>query len=409
MSGGFHTEAEAIAFSQAGFSVVSVAEPSLKQALGYAAAYGNFVLAAPKAGRGAMSAAEARHLADRYSCHTNFLGAVVADSGATALAAVAPTATQAMKHYNWLWPIVPNVTCVSTALALAEAGVTPLPAVLLPTVPIGSVNSTAMAWGQATLDLLSELNAAMANHSVQATMAVTINACAYEAESLNRAAAYWSVVFGAQALWWEGVGSCAVVGSPKFKMIAETNKRLSQWAEPLFLKGSSTPAWNAVPRRQNGPKGSTASSDCRHGGNCFSELTRYNVTDVFSTSSLRIPRLQGVEAKKPGTLPTDLIQAMDNELVIIALRNTTVEVANSEAGIEFEFANQRYLLVLSMELSTEKGGASARQVAVHLRADVTSTQPIEPDAFQGFASVPGATANSYNPTPEQVCSLCVCA
>ena len=166
-------------------------------------------------------------------------------------------------------------------------------------------------------------------------------------------------------------------------------------------KGASTPAWNGVPRRNSGPPGSTASSDCRHGGDCFSELLRYNVTHVFSTSSLTIPNVQGVAATKPGGAPADLVQSMDSELVVLVLRNATVEVGNSEAGVEFQFANQRYLLIMSTELSTVKGGAPLREVAVQLRADVTSTKPIEPDGFQGFASVPGSTANSYSPTPEQ--------
>merc|ERR1711969_486118 len=92
---------------------------------------------------------------------------------------------------------------------------------------------------------------------------------------------------------------------------------------------------------------------------------------------------------------------MDDELVVLVLTNATVEVADSDAGIEFEFTKQRYLLALSTALSLEKGGAPVREVAVKLRDDVTNTQPIEPDAFQGFANVQGATTNSYSPTPEQ--------
>ena len=92
---------------------------------------------------------------------------------------------------------------------------------------------------------------------------------------------------------------------------------------------------------------------------------------------------------------------MDDDLIVIVLHNNTVEAPDSNAGIEFAHTKERYLLLLSTEVSTDKGGAATRQVTVKLRHDVTSTQPIEPDTFQGFASVPGSTTNSYNPTPEQ--------
>ena len=32
-----------------------------------------------------------------------------------------------------------------------------------------------------------------------------------------------------QALWYEGVGACARVGSSKFELLASINTRLSQW------------------------------------------------------------------------------------------------------------------------------------------------------------------------------------
>ena len=399
-SGGFKSEYEAVAFAHAGFAIASVAEAGLKKALGYAAAYGNFVFGTTQTTANTsqvMSAADAASLGSKYSCHTNLLGAVLANAGAAALASGA-AATKSLKHFDWMFPMVVNVESVAQAQALAKAGITPLPAVLLPS---AAGVASASAWGQATLDLLSGLNAATADRSMLATMAVTIDACAYDSESLNRAAAYWSVIFGSQMLWWEGVGKCAAVGWDKFAMIAETNRRLTQWAEPLFQKGSSSPAWNAVPRETDGAPGTTPSSDCRHGGDCFSEALRYNVTHVYSTSSLKIPTLQGVSPTRPGAAASDLIQSMDDELLVIVLTNATVEVADSDAGIEFEFTKQRYLLVLSTALSLEKGGAPVREVAVKLRDDVTSTQPIEPDAFQGFATVQGATTNSYSPTPEQ--------
>lgn len=181
---------------------------------------------------------------------------------------------------------------------------------------------------------------------------------------------------------------CAPVGSDKFHMVSQINRRLTQWAEPLFQKGFSTPAWNGH-------------GDCRSElSQCDTERLRYNVTAVFSTSSLPIPPLQRVAAVAPGGSGSDFVQQMDRELVVIVLRNASEEVPDSEAGVEFAYAKQRYLLVLSTELSVLKGGAPVRRLSIQLHPNITSTQPIEPDAFQGFASVPGATTNSYNPTPE---------
>ena len=51
-----------------------------------------------------------------------------------------------------------------------------------------------------------------------------------------RFSAYASVLLGAQALWWEGMGACAGVGTGKFGLVASINQRVSQWAEPLLMR-----------------------------------------------------------------------------------------------------------------------------------------------------------------------------
>ena len=116
-TGGLKTETEAIAFTQAGFSVASINEAGLKSALGYAAAYGNFVFATtqtPDNKSQVMSPSDALSIGDSYSCHTNLLGMVVADSGAAALASAAAT-TGALKEFNWMFPLVPSVESVAQA------------------------------------------------------------------------------------------------------------------------------------------------------------------------------------------------------------------------------------------------------------------------------------------------------
>jgi hypothetical protein len=375
--------------------VASIGEAELDAALGYAAAYGTFVFGTTQTGlkQQAMRPDDATTMAEAYSCHTNMMGMVLADSGDAALLAPgAVAAAGALRHAaNWMFPLVPNVASVAQAQALAAAGITPLPAVSLPS--IGSSNLSAAGWGQATLNLLSDLNAATSNRSMAASMAVTLDACAHDSESINRAGAYWSAIFGAQAIWYEGVGKCAPVGSDKFKMIAQTVRRLTQWVEPLFEKGSSSPAWRTI-------AGQPDNVDCRHNlAACDTEQLRYNVTAVFSTSSLQIPSLQGVSAAKPGASKSDLVQSMDEELVVIVLQNRTEVRPSSEAGVEFKHGAERYLLVLSTELSWAKGGAPTRPVSVVMREDVTSTQPIEPDAFQvrrlAIATVAGLGASGW--------------
>ena len=55
-------------------------------------------------------------------------------------------------------------------------------------------------------------------------------------ESMVRFAAYSSVLIGgAQALWWEGMGKCAPVGSDQFALIGDINNRISQWCDRHLL------------------------------------------------------------------------------------------------------------------------------------------------------------------------------
>lgn len=139
------------------------------------------------------------------------LGMVLADSTSTALA----NSTAALRAYNWsacsvnpgltqcrcrMFPAVLGVEGVAQAKELASTGISPLPAVSLPTLV---ANSSAALWGSRLLELLASLANATADRALKATMAVTVSACAYESESLYRAAAYWSVIWGSQALWWD--------------------------------------------------------------------------------------------------------------------------------------------------------------------------------------------------------------
>ena len=108
---------------------------------------------------------------------------------------------------------------------------------------------------------------------------------------------------------------------------------------------------------------------------------RYAVDAVWSTSSLRVPPLQGVSARRPGGAGA-LVASMDDELLAIHLRNTSAVPAE----------RSRLLLFVSTALSAARGGAPVRQLSIQMRADVKTTKPIEPDYFQGWGDLPGRDA-----------------
>ena len=72
----------------------------------------------------------------------------------------------------------------------------------------------------AAVDALAALAEVANNRSVPTTMSVALSPCDTDSDSMLRFTAYMSVVYGAQALWWEGVGACAPIGSAKFELIA---------------------------------------------------------------------------------------------------------------------------------------------------------------------------------------------
>jgi len=213
------------------------------------------------------------------------------------------------------------------------------------------------AWAQSVLGRLAELGTASANASNSMTMAVTLDACALESDSLARFAAYSSVIWGAQALWWEGVSACAPLGSDDFALIGSINRRVAQWAEPLFLKSKNEAVYlYAQPGVYN--------------------VVRYAVAQVWSTSSLKLPPVQGVTAARPS--PGGLIENMDDDVIAIHLVNTSVVPSDKT----------RALLFLSTAFAPSRGGAPIRQLSIQMRSDITSAQPVEPDLFQGWGDLP---------------------
>lgn len=236
-------------------------------------------------------------------------------------------------------------------VSLAYLGL-PLAAVSLPSLPADPRGSAT-----AVLALLAQLSAASANTSNAMSMAVSLDACSTSSDSLTRFSAYASLLWGAQAVWWEGVGKCAPIGSQEFELISTVNRRIAQWAEPLFLKAKNENIFHpSQPGSHN--------------------TVRYRVANVWSTSSLQLPPLQGIVASRPSE--GQLIEAMDSELVAVHLLNSTA----ADAG------RTHALLFISTALSAVRGGAPVRTLSVQMRADVSSTKPVEADHLQGWGDLP---------------------
>ncbi len=84
--------------------------------------------------------------------------------------------------------------------------------------------------------------------------------------------------------------------------------------------------------------------------------------------------MRGVVAQPPGASSGSLVQQMDDDILAL-------EIHNSSATFD-DGAPTRLILLVSTRLSPAKGGAPTRALTVRLRDDVTSTRPLEPDAFQ---------------------------
>ena len=304
---------------------------------------------------------------DQAACHPNLGGIALGFNGSldglNGASSPLPTIDVIRRRGYWLVPLALKVPTVAAAVRLASAGI-PLAGVALPTSSSG--REPAGWWGQAVLDTLDALAAAASNTSNPLSMAISLDACDLRPSAARlRFAVYSSALWGSQALWWEGMAACAPPASDAFALIGTVNARLAQWAGPLVLK-----------RPLHGRR------------------PPFSVADVFSTSSLRLPPLHGVAARAPGQAWTDIVQSMDDELIAVHLVNNSVASGR----------NRRLLLFLSTALQREAVG----DATIHVRDDVVSSTPIEPDRFQGFADLPGdPNIDGFGPNllGKQACSL----
>ena len=350
--GGFGSASEARDWANAGFLVASLPASNfthLAEALEWALPLGLFVMATAQPAVAGVTAADVTRLADQLSCHPNYAGFVLGGEAST-IETIARTAAAMRSVAYWEIPVVLSSASVARVKAVAHAGVGLAP-MELPAMPTSTVvvPGAASAWAKKAVDALAALAEASNNGSVPMTMAVAVNPCGTDSDSMLRFTVYMSVVYGAQALWWEGVGACAPIGSAKFELVAAINNRVAMWADPLFLKSSN----------------------------------RYTVLDAWSTSSVALPPLLsgGVAvlftppgSHRIGELP--LVVSMSPDMIALRMNST-------------KSGDPPYLLFISTVLSPTPGGAGVRDVEIQLSPELGFTQPIESDPSQGIASTCG--------------------
>lgn len=402
------SDAEAKAWADAAFLMVSFPAEASATALGNGIAWGTshgiFTLLSTQLSGTVMDPDLLVQLATNYSCHTNFAGFVLGSNfsaAGTDVDAVVKAADTLRSEAYWQLPLVLGVDSVDTAAKLGDQGV-PLPAVQLTFEHTGS----ALEWARRTVGMLAPL-ASPAGRNATMTPAVSIDPCGTDSDSMMRFAAYTSVLLGGQALWWEGMGRCAPVGSSTFETVSSINNRVAQWAEPLFMR-----------KVDYVPKGSWLADDIDDDVDAGSKKNRGKVSNakagqsvppfgntsffidaVYSTSSIKLPPLPGangslVHAQPPGSTFAALIQAMDPELIVVNLRNATSFGKNHTSECKTAAGPQgqdcinydSVLWIISTNLSTLRGGAPVQQLNISMHESVWTTHPIEPDKYQGFST-----------------------
>lgn len=363
---------DAQSWAHAGFLAASVdtTAAGFVQQLEWAQAFGVFVLAGPPT-QAVASGNSIQQLSTAVSCATNFAGFVLTNDENASREDLEVAAAKLRSAAYWQWAISPAAS-VTDAVLLAHAGV-PLPLLRLPAAPAvpssADAQQVANSWAQGAIDSLAQLALAANNASVPLTPAVSLEACT-SSDSMRRFGAFTSLIYGGvQQFWWQGVSQCAKVGSARFESIAAINRQLMQYAGPLFSRH--------IYMESAGPQAAGVKT-------AWLEGRRFVVTNVWTTSSLRLPVAQSngteVAAVGPGSLPSDIIQNMSSDLIVIRLANTTAVGANLLPAL----GGNGWLLLISTRISSSEGGSPPRSVQITLRSDVQSSQPLVADSFQGM-------------------------
>ena len=265
-----------------------------------------------------------------FGCHTNLGGLLLtpSDNEQQLVAGDGDAFVQAMRNVqHWGVPLVAGGSSVSSAADVVRFATTGL--------PLAALHVPIFRGGQAILDLYQSLSIALDNPSVAATPTLAIPVCSSSSsDSLLRFSAFASLWFAFRpdgfrnvgALWFDGVGKCAPVGSERFNLLASINSRLGQleWSR-------------AFARRVHG-----------------------SAASIWSTSRLNVSS----RSFAPGSVEGGLILSMDEDLIVMEL-------------------NASAIYVLSTDLSALAGAALARQVTIVMNPNVSWTRAVEGNLFEG--------------------------
>ena len=149
---------------------------------------------------------------------------------ATDTAAVVAAADAQRSVAFWTLPLVLGVPDAQTAAHLGDLNA-PFSAIVLRSADMGE---GAHKWAQRAVHSLGAIADMAANRSVAMTPAVQIDPCATESDSLLRFSVHAALLLGAQGLWWQSMEAC----TEQFELVSSINRRVAQWAEPLFMRNS---------------------------------------------------------------------------------------------------------------------------------------------------------------------------
>ena len=230
-SGGIADALSARSLAEAGFVLISVDgtnATAVEWALTWGATYGFSVLSNSSGGDNATASARIFNAVDQWACHTSFGGVLLDGRGDQQLVVSSAAALRSAAY--WGLPFTSGVSTVDQATLLARKGV-PLAAVAVLSELF--LTSSATVAGQHVLDLYTDLNIRIAhNASTPASIAIAIEVCTTDSDSLLRFAAFSSLATAfvpppdryddeimfrtpglTGALWW-GKASIAAACSP---------------------------------------------------------------------------------------------------------------------------------------------------------------------------------------------------
>lgn len=349
---------EAKAWAWAGYNMLSMPSPTPSDLSAYGAvsrafgdlldwgfSYGYFGLLEAAEGE-VMGERQVVTLVESFRCHGRMGGLMIAAHHPNLTSvSLAAKSMAGVAQGAWLLPFA-AANSASDAVALGELGV----ALAMPS--LGGGHPTALAAAAAAAAEYGVMRAMLSigweglpqseeGGEVWArrgsmVFVASVNACAYDSDSLTRWHAFAAVAFGARGVWWRHAGRCAPAGSDKFALLRSINTRLKGWGD-IFV-ASASPA--------RGPHG-------------------YNITKLTTGEGWPMPDGCGVTAPTSSSL----VESLDDDVLV------------AELGALGHYSTP-LVYIVNRRVSLERGGAPVRTVRVRLRG-VAGSQPLEGDCRAG--------------------------